>query len=126
MVDRKMTSAVEIASALGEPNRLRALLALRHGELCVCQITELLALAPSTVSKHLTVLKQAGLVQSRKSGRWIHYFLPDAESDSMVAGALEWAQRSMAGDPQVAADDRALDSIRQMDKEVLCRQQRRD
>jgi len=121
-----LTSTVEIASALGEPNRLRVLLALRRGQLCVCQITELLALAPSTVSKHLTVLKHAGLVQSRKDGRWIHYFLPEADADPVVAGAIDWAQRSMADDPQVAEDDHALESIRQMDKEVLCRQQRRD
>ena len=43
------------------------------GELCACQITELFGLAPSTMSKHLSILYQAGLVDSRKEGRWIYF-----------------------------------------------------
>jgi len=121
-----MTTMVDIASALGDLSRVRALLALRHGELCVCQITELLRLAPSTVSKHLTVLRQAGLVHSRKEGRWIHYSLPGERADSMVTGALEWVIGSLSDGADVAEDDRALVAIQSMDKEVLCRQQRRD
>ena len=62
------------------------LLALRGGELCVCQITELFGLAASTISKHLSILYQAGLVDSRKEGRWIFYALP--------------AQRGLAGRPR--------------------------
>ena len=49
-------------------------------ELCVCQIVELLGLAPSTVSKHLAILKQARLVDSRKEGRWMFYRLADEDA----------------------------------------------
>jgi DNA-binding transcriptional ArsR family regulator len=48
---------------------------LTSGELCVCQVTEVLQLAPSTVSKHMSILRQAGLVEARKEGRWIYYRL---------------------------------------------------
>ena len=48
-------------------------MSLQGHELCVCQIIELLQLAPSTVSKHLLLLKQAGLLTSHKNGRWIYY-----------------------------------------------------
>jgi ArsR family transcriptional regulator len=61
-----MREFVNITKALSDSNRVRTLLALRKGELCVCQITELFGLAPSTISKHLSILAQAGLVESRK------------------------------------------------------------
>ena len=63
-----MREFMSITKALADPNRVRILLALRRGELCVCQITELFGLAPSTVSKHLSILHHAGLIQSRKIG----------------------------------------------------------
>ena len=69
-----MRSFIAITSALSDPNRVRVLMALhKRGELCVCQIVELLGLAPSTVSKHLFILKSAGLVDARKQGRWMYY-----------------------------------------------------
>ena len=68
-----MRAFMSLTKALADPNRVRLLLALRGGELCACQITELFGLAPSTMSKHLSILYQAGLVDSRKNGRWVHY-----------------------------------------------------
>ena len=68
-----MREFMAITKALADENRVRVLLALQGGELCVCQITELFGLAASTISKHLSILYQAGLVDSRKDGRWIYY-----------------------------------------------------
>ncbi len=89
-----MTDFVEIARALGDPNRVEALLLLRAGERCVCRIIERLELAPSTVSKHMSILRQAGLVKSRKEGRWIYYKLAAGSNDPVVQGALKWLQQS--------------------------------
>ena len=75
-----MNEFMAVTKALADPTRGGALLSLLKGELCVCQITELFGLAPSTVSKHLFLLKQAGLVKSRKEGRWIFYALPGREA----------------------------------------------
>ena len=60
-----MKDFLNITKALADENRLRMLLALQQGELCVCQITELMGLAMSTVSKHLSILYQAGRVNAR-------------------------------------------------------------
>jgi ArsR family transcriptional regulator len=59
--------------ALSDPTRLRIVELLRHGERCVCDLTEAAAAAQSRLSFHLKVLKDAGLVSDRREGRWIYY-----------------------------------------------------
>jgi DNA-binding transcriptional ArsR family regulator len=102
---------------------VRALLALRHGELCVCQLTELFGLAPSTVSKHLSILAQAGLVEARKDGRWMFYQLPGRKTPAMVREALDWIGKSHVDDPQVLADNQNLRKILKQDPAELCKRQ---
>jgi ArsR family transcriptional regulator, arsenate/arsenite/antimonite-responsive transcriptional repressor len=114
-----MREFLAIASALADENRTRTLLFLRRGEMCVCQIVEMLALAPSTVSKHLWILQQAGLVQSRKEGRWIYYRLPD--SPAPCAGeALCWLGAALGRDERASADARRAKDVIRMDKGELC------
>jgi ArsR family transcriptional regulator len=72
-----LDSAIAATRALGHPARMRAAAMLRSGELCLCQITEVLGLAPSTVSLHIKELKRAGLVIERKEGRWVYFSLAD-------------------------------------------------
>ena len=67
---------MQITKALADPNRVRVVLALRRRELCVCQIAEFLGLSLSTISKHLSILHHAGLIESRKDERWVFYRLP--------------------------------------------------
>lgn len=62
---------IMVVKALADENRVRALLALRDGELCVCDIIELLDLAPSTVSKHLSILRQARFIDEKKDAKKI-------------------------------------------------------
>jgi ArsR family transcriptional regulator, arsenate/arsenite/antimonite-responsive transcriptional repressor len=114
---------MNITKALADGNRVRALLALQHGELCVCQVTELFGLAPSTISKHLSILSQAGLVDSRKEGRWIYYQLPGNDAPVAVRQAIQWVEKSLADNPQVAEDRIALKKILKQDPAELCRKQ---
>lgn len=109
-----------VTRALSDEGRVRILRALCAGELCVCQIVELLALAPSTISKHLGLLRGAGLIESRKDGRWIYYRLADEEADPAVRGALALVREALADDPQVRADEQRLRAILRIDPEVLC------
>jgi ArsR family transcriptional regulator, arsenate/arsenite/antimonite-responsive transcriptional repressor len=118
-----MREFMNITKALVDENRIRALLALRKGELCVCQITELFGLAPSTVSKHLSILFQAGLVESRKDGRWIYYKLPGNDAPAVVRGALEWVKKSLEGNSRVADDKQTLNLILKQDPAELCKRQ---
>ena len=64
-----------VANALANANRLMILDALARGEMCVCEIVEMLGCDQSTVSKHLALLKNAGLVVVRREGQWAHYRL---------------------------------------------------
>ncbi len=118
-----MREFMNITKALADENRVRMLLALRGGELCVCQITELFGLAPSTVSKHLSILYQAGLAESRKEGRWIYYRLPGKGAPQSVRGAINWVAESVNGDQRVAEDGARLKKIPAMDPAELCRRQ---
>jgi ArsR family transcriptional regulator len=106
---------------LSDENRVRALMFLRDGELCVCQIIEMLGLAPSTVSKHMAILHGAGLVDARKDGRWMFYRLADQAASRRAAGALRWAQESLADDRQVRDDATRLKAVRQTPVKELCR-----
>jgi DNA-binding transcriptional ArsR family regulator len=113
-----LDAAVAVARALGHPARLRAVAMLRSGELCVCQITEVLRLAPSTVSIHLKELKRCGLVSERKEGRWVFVALSeDLEARSWVATALA----AVGVDPQLEEDERLVGEIRRLPVEELCR-----
>ena len=61
--------------ALGDEVRVRMVALLAHGELCVCHLEEALKLTQPTASRHLAVLRNAGVVESRRQGQWIHYRL---------------------------------------------------
>jgi DNA-binding transcriptional ArsR family regulator len=118
-----MREFMNITKALADESRVRTLLALRGGELCVCQITELFGFAPSTVSKHLSILFQARLVESRKDGRWIYYQLPGKNAPVAVREALNWIEKSQASDPQILADKKQLAKILKQDPAELCKRQ---
>src|SRR5271169_1355096 len=110
-----------ITKALSDPNRVRILLALRRRELCVCQITELFGFAPSTMSKHLSILHHAGLIQSRKTERWVHYRLPDKPMPAAVREALGWVHQSLARTRETQADAKKLKRILKFDPAEICR-----
>jgi ArsR family transcriptional regulator, arsenate/arsenite/antimonite-responsive transcriptional repressor len=108
---------LQITKALSDETRVRALMSLAQGELCVCQIIEVLGLSPSTVSKHMSVLQQAGLVERRKDGRWHYYRLAGRGAAPIVRQALRWTLSSLDGEKLIAKDARALCCIRGQDRE---------
>lgn len=114
-----MREFMAITKALADENRTRILLFLGDGELCVCQIIEMLGLAPSTVSKHLTVLYQARLLESRKEGRWIYYRVA-ADRSPEVRNAIQFVRKSLTGNPQAAEDQKHLKAVLKMEIADLC------
>lgn len=120
-----MRDFLRIAKSLGDGNRLRVLCALNGRELCVCQIIELLRLAPSTVSKHMSILHQARLVDSRKQGRWSYYRLAGDDAAEAVRAALTWTIASLSGASRIRQDAKSLKRILKCDPEKLCRRQAR-
>jgi len=80
----------EVFKALGEPVRLRLFSLLSHsGEVCVCDLTEALELPQSTISRHLGVLRHAGLVSTRRDGKWMHYQMCDDVAAELPAMLLQ-------------------------------------
>lgn len=76
--------------ALGDPVRLRLFKLLAdHDELCVCHLTDALNLPQSTVSRHLGVLRHAGLMQTRREGKWMHYRLASGLAGKLAALVVE-------------------------------------
>ena len=116
-----MFAFMMITKALSDENRVRILLALDRRELCVCQIIELLGLAPSTVSKHMSILANARLVGSRQDGRWRYYRLADDEAPNEVRGAIDWTFRSLSKSPRAKQDAERLKEILMLNPEVLCK-----
>ncbi len=77
-----------LLGALGDPNRIKLLLLLSKREMCVCELESALALRQPTVSHHLGVLEQEGLVQRAKKGRWVFYRAVESPSLLMLDGLL--------------------------------------
>ncbi|MBM4148867.1 MAG: winged helix-turn-helix transcriptional regulator [Lentisphaerae bacterium] len=119
-----MRMALRVTKALADLQRVRILMMLRQGELCVCQIVEVLGLAASTVSKHLSVLDGAGLVDSRKEGRWMYYRLPGGVSERPVRPVLKWLDEVLVKDEAIQQDAKRVKAVVACKPERLCRRQR--
>ena len=111
---------LNITKAVSDETRVRALMMLENGELCVCQIIEVLGLAPSTISKHMAILKQAELVESRKQGRWIYYKLA-GEINKEIGTVITWLAVNLKGDKIVKNDRKKLKEILKLGKETICK-----
>ncbi len=106
-----MRSVLRVTKALSDGQRVRILMLLRGGELCVCRIVEVLALAPSTVSKHLSLLNEADLVEMRKEGRWAYYRLPRGEARKTIRPVLSWLKTTLGTTDAVTRDAERLKKI---------------
>jgi ArsR family transcriptional regulator, arsenate/arsenite/antimonite-responsive transcriptional repressor len=120
-----MRDLMAVIKALADENRVRVLLAVQGRELCVCQIVELLGLAQSTVSKHMAILHQARLVDSRKEGRWMFYRAADVDSPVEAREIAAVVARLLANSPEAADDAKRMKRILKMDRDELCRKQNR-
>ena len=105
-----MSEAVQLFKALADETRLRILNLVTHRELCVCQIVEALGLGQSKVSRHLAHLRNAGLVNDRREGLWMHYSLaePKGYLHEQVLALLKRSGREL---PMAAVDMQALKGV---------------
>ena len=112
-----MEKTLKQIKALSDGNRLRIVMALAtHDELCVCQLTELLQVATPTVSRHMSVLQNAGLVENRKDARWVYYRLSEDFPDQF----LRWIKASVENSPNILRDEQALETILSYPVDDLC------
>jgi ArsR family transcriptional regulator len=122
MAEVSLETYLVVLKALAELQRLRIVCLLAHQPLCVCQIIAVLHLAPSTVSKHLSILQQAQCVKSEKKGKWVYYHLVNAEeAPPWRVALLETLKHTVQGDACLASDTQKLREVLAIDPEVLCK-----
>jgi len=118
-----MRNTLSLFKALSDQNRLRVVAALLSThELCACQIKELLKITGATVSRHLALLIQVGLVDSRKKGGRVYYRLRKDLPD--FKALIQWLEQAIGNAAVVKADLAMLDDIGSCDMIEMCRKQR--
>lgn len=100
----------EIFAALADRTRLRLLNLMRGGEVCVCFFAEVLGTNNPKISRHLAYLKRAGLVHSRREGKWVHYSL-QKPANEQAADIVSSVFRAFDADPEMQADREKLTSV---------------
>lgn len=114
-----MNTILSLARALSDESRIRAVMMLRGGELCVCQLIETLKLAPATVSKHMSILHEAGIVERQKRGKWAYYRLVKRGASPIVRQAMKWLFDSLQKDTLIQRDVKTLCCVRGTDPSEL-------
>lgn len=112
-----MEDKVKFFKALSDSNRLRILKMLQTKPLCVCEITNVLGLATSTVSQHLKILKEAGFILEEKEGKWVNYLINPRPSDSRITSLLTSLDFWIA-DQSVIIDDKKR--VLESDRNIIC------
>ena len=107
----------KIFKALSDLNRLRILKMLQTKPLCVCEITEILQLATSTVSKHLSILKEESFIIEQKEGKWVNYSINPRPSDQRVSSVLNMLDLWIDVDKLIIGDKQKVTGV---DRNEIC------
>lgn len=110
-----MKDFLKVMKALSDPSRVKIVKALQFQSMCVCEIHTALGLAQPTVSKHLKILEDAGLVACKKSGLWVNYYLSDGNTTPYAATLLGNLKHWLQDEPEIARMVETLPSIRRED-----------
>ena len=94
-----MKSLTQTLKAVADPNRIRILKMLQQREMCVCELTEVLAVTQPSVSRHLRILEEADFVQRRRDGLWIYYRLNPKSANPYVRALLGHFRDWLEDDP---------------------------
>jgi len=92
---------IKVMKALSDPNRVKIIKMLQQKNLCVCEMQSALGISQPNVSKHLKILEEAGLVDYKKDGLWVNYFLADGRNSPYAASALGNLKHWLEDDPEI-------------------------
>lgn len=107
----------KLFKSLSDSNRLRILKMLQVKPLCVCEITDVLQLATSTVSKHLSILKATGFIIEEKDGKWVNYMINPHPDDPRISSIISTLDFWIA-DQKIIASDKS--KVINVDRHVVC------
>lgn len=98
-----MSELIKVFKALSDETRVRMLKLLFEGELCVCEIMQVMQISQSRASRNLGILKDAGLLKDRRDGQWVHYSL-NREGAAKYSGLLELLDSALSDDETILRD----------------------
>jgi ArsR family transcriptional regulator len=113
-----MKDFIKVMKALSDPNRVKLIKMLQHKVMCVCEIQAALGIAQPTVSKHLKVLENAGLVSFEKHGLWVNYHLTDGTSSPYAATILGNMKHWLEHEPEIG---KLRERLPMISREDLCK-----
>ena len=113
-----MKNFIKVMKALSDKTRVKIIKMLQYRELCVCEIREGLQLAQPTISKHLKLLEDAGLIVSRKEGPWVNYFFNKNPDDIYSTAMLEHLKIWLEDDEEISGLIKILPDL---DRKKICR-----
>jgi DNA-binding transcriptional ArsR family regulator len=109
-----------VMKAVADPTRLRILKILEAGEMCVCQIIAVIALSQATISKHLFLLRSAGLIKDRRDKKWIYYSLDGSNGSPFAGTMLRNIRKWLGEDPIIVADSKRAKQARDLGPIAIC------
>ncbi len=103
-----MKDFIKVMKALSDVNRVKIVKLLQQKVMCVCELQSVLCVSQPTVSKHLKILEEAGLVAFRKEGQWVNYFLENCKDSPYVTCLLGNLQHWLEDEPEIEALNKKL------------------
>ncbi len=117
-----MEQLAQMYKALSEEMRLRIIMLLTEGELCVCDLMAIFGETQSKVSRHLAYLKHSGFLKSRRVGTWMHYSLKE-NLDSKIDAQITFMKQQFSQTPVFIEDKQRLEETK---KQILCEEARKN
>jgi len=118
MSEYDLKNVEKIIKALSDKNRIRIIYFLKAKQkLCVCEITDIIGLSQPTISSHLKLLENAGLIESHKEGLWVNYNI-NSQLDPFSSKLIEIIYKDLEKDKQIVYD---LKKLKNIDRNTICR-----
>jgi len=118
MSEHNLKNMEKIIKALADENRIRIIYLLKvKKNLCVCEITNIIGLSQPTISSHLKLLENAGLIESHKDGLWVNYNI-NSQLCFFSSKFIEIIHKDLKNDKQISSD---LKKLKNIDRDMICR-----
>jgi ArsR family transcriptional regulator len=113
-----MKDFIKVMKALSDPNRVKILKLLQQKTMCVCELQGAIQISQPSVSKHLKLLEEAGLVDYKKEGLWVNYYLADGKASPYAASLLGNLKHWLEDDPEISD---LVGIVPFLNREALCK-----
>jgi len=113
-----MKQFIRVMKALSDPNRVKIIKLLQQKRMCVCELRGALEISQPSVSKHLKILEEAGMVDYQKDGLWVDYYLTNGNNTPYVATILGNLKHWLDDDPKITE---LIEKIPLLNRKELCK-----